>query len=147
VAHRLRPDDWVALPVLSRQTLAEVRSLDSTDIRSSAPARNPLASIAKFASEASPIQVTSRWLAPAAARARLPLAILPGGSGGLSWPDLPLLPQREPVAGRFGWPAAGTMTSGYGWRWGRMHRGIDIANSVGTPVGAGTMAVTAIWWR
>ncbi|WP_373528043.1 peptidoglycan DD-metalloendopeptidase family protein [Nostoc sp.] len=32
------------------------------------------------------------------------------------------------------WPAKGTLTSGYGWRWGRMHRGIDIANSTGTPV-------------
>ncbi|WP_427160317.1 peptidoglycan DD-metalloendopeptidase family protein [Aliinostoc sp. HNIBRCY26] len=32
------------------------------------------------------------------------------------------------------WPAKGVLTSGYGWRWGRMHRGIDIANAVGTPV-------------
>ncbi|MGH8001888.1 MAG: peptidoglycan DD-metalloendopeptidase family protein, partial [Brasilonema sp.] len=32
------------------------------------------------------------------------------------------------------WPAKGTLTSGYGWRWGRMHRGIDIANSTGTPI-------------
>ncbi|MGH1394226.1 MAG: peptidoglycan DD-metalloendopeptidase family protein [Trichormus sp.] len=32
------------------------------------------------------------------------------------------------------WPARGVLTSGYGWRWGRMHRGIDIANAVGTPV-------------
>ncbi|MFM7612862.1 MAG: hypothetical protein ACKO4R_01300, partial [Synechococcales cyanobacterium] len=23
------------------------------------------------------------------------------------------------------WPAKGVLTSGYGWRWGRMHRGID----------------------
>jgi hypothetical protein len=95
LVHRLRPDDWVALPVLSRQTLAQIRSLDSSDIRMSAPARNPLATIAKFASEASPLQVTSQLMAPAAARARLPLAILPGGSGGLSWPDLPLMPKRR----------------------------------------------------
>lgn len=32
------------------------------------------------------------------------------------------------------WPAKGTLTSGYGWRWGRMHKGIDIANSTGTPI-------------
>jgi len=32
------------------------------------------------------------------------------------------------------WPAKGVLTSGYGWRWGRMHRGIDIANSIGVPV-------------
>lgn len=31
-------------------------------------------------------------------------------------------------------PAAGELTSGYGPRWGRMHNGIDIANSVGTPI-------------
>lgn len=32
------------------------------------------------------------------------------------------------------WPAKGTLTSGFGWRWGRMHKGIDVANSTGTPV-------------
>lgn len=35
---------------------------------------------------------------------------------------------------KFIWPAQGTFTSGYGWRWGRMHRGIDVAAPVGTPV-------------
>jgi murein DD-endopeptidase MepM/ murein hydrolase activator NlpD len=32
------------------------------------------------------------------------------------------------------WPAKGVFTSGYGPRWGRMHRGIDVANATGTPV-------------
>ena len=32
------------------------------------------------------------------------------------------------------WPTKGVITSGYGWRWGRMHQGIDIANKVNTPV-------------
>ena len=32
------------------------------------------------------------------------------------------------------WPAKGVLTSGYGWRWGRMHKGIDIAGPVGTPI-------------
>ena len=31
-------------------------------------------------------------------------------------------------------PADGSKTSGYGPRWGTMHNGIDIANSVGTPI-------------
>lgn len=35
---------------------------------------------------------------------------------------------------RFVWPAQGVLTSGFGPRWGRMHRGIDIAAPVGTPV-------------
>jgi murein DD-endopeptidase MepM/ murein hydrolase activator NlpD len=34
------------------------------------------------------------------------------------------------------WPAKGTLTSGYGPRWGRMHRGIDIAAPTGTPIHA-----------
>ena len=32
------------------------------------------------------------------------------------------------------WPAKGKLTSGYGWRWGRAHRGIDIAAPIGTPI-------------
>lgn len=31
-------------------------------------------------------------------------------------------------------PAVGRFTSGYGPRWGRIHNGIDIANSIGTPI-------------
>jgi len=39
-----------------------------------------------------------------------------------------------PVAGNYIWPAKGVLTSGFGMRWGRMHKGIDVANSTGTPV-------------
>jgi murein DD-endopeptidase MepM/ murein hydrolase activator NlpD len=31
-------------------------------------------------------------------------------------------------------PAHGLLTSGYGWRWGRMHEGIDIGAPQGSPV-------------
>jgi len=37
---------------------------------------------------------------------------------------------------RFVWPSAGEISSPFGYRWGRVHTGIDIANDVGTPVGA-----------
>lgn len=40
-------------------------------------------------------------------------------------------------------PAEGTFTSGFGPRWGTMHNGIDIANSIGTPIKA-VMAGTVI---
>jgi murein DD-endopeptidase MepM/ murein hydrolase activator NlpD len=48
---------------------------------------------------------------------------------------------------RFIWPANGVFTSGYGWRWGRMHRGIDIAAPVGTPVvaSAAGVVISAGW--
>jgi len=68
------------------------------------------------------------------------LAVKPSVSGGASWPDQPQFgpPERfeTPQSGSFIWPAEGVFTSGYGWRWGRMHRGIDVANAVGTPIKA-----------
>ena len=46
------------------------------------------------------------------------------------------------------WPTKGVFTSGFGWRWGRMHQGIDIANKVGTPVFAAKDGiVTYAGWR
>jgi murein DD-endopeptidase MepM/ murein hydrolase activator NlpD len=32
------------------------------------------------------------------------------------------------------WPAQGMLSSGFGWRWGRAHKGIDIAAPIGTPI-------------
>lgn len=43
------------------------------------------------------------------------------------------LPEGVPAFGYI-WPAAGTLTSQYGWRWGRMHKGIDVAGPIGTPI-------------
>lgn len=34
------------------------------------------------------------------------------------------------------WPVGGSITSGFGPRWGRMHEGIDIAGASGTPIAA-----------
>lgn len=34
------------------------------------------------------------------------------------------------------WPVNGVVTSRFGWRWGRMHNGIDIAAPTGTPIRA-----------
>ncbi|MFN7897428.1 MAG: peptidoglycan DD-metalloendopeptidase family protein [Cyanobacteriota bacterium] len=73
-------------------------------------------------------------------RPHMLLALRPSGSGALSWPDLPNLPQlpQAPLpgsgAGDYIWPTQGVFSSGYGWRWGRMHKGIDLANSTGTPI-------------
>ncbi|MDF5723777.1 MAG: peptidoglycan DD-metalloendopeptidase family protein [Rhizonema sp. PD37] len=42
--------------------------------------------------------------------------------------------ETTPTFAGYMWPAKGVLTSGFGMRWGRMHKGIDVANSTGTPV-------------
>lgn len=44
----------------------------------------------------------------------------------------------------FVWPAAGTLTSHFGWRWGRAHEGIDVANGIGTPIVAAASGTVII---
>jgi murein DD-endopeptidase MepM/ murein hydrolase activator NlpD len=54
-------------------------------------------------------------------------------TGGL---PLPAGPLPTPSAAGFIWPVEGTFTSPFGYRWGRMHEGIDIAAAEGTPIRA-----------
>lgn len=89
----------------------------------------------------SPLIVGRRLRIPTASsapRVHSLLSLKPATSGGVSWPDTPDYDapseSRPPSSARWLWPARGVFTSGYGWRWGRMHKGIDIANSVGTPI-------------
>ena len=49
---------------------------------------------------------------------------------------LPAGPMPSPSAAGFIWPVEGTLTSGFGYRWGRMHEGIDISVPEGTPIRA-----------
>ena len=52
-----------------------------------------------------------------------------------------------PSASGFIWPVSGSVVSGFGMRWGRMHEGIDIAAGSGTPIvaSAGGTVITAGW--
>lgn len=66
------------------------------------------------------------------------LAARPGVAG-LSWPNQQLTGHQQELRfdTRWSWPTPPTsrfVISKYGWRWGRMHNGIDIADHVGTPV-------------
>jgi murein DD-endopeptidase MepM/ murein hydrolase activator NlpD len=45
-------------------------------------------------------------------------------------------PSGGPSAAGFIWPVSGPVTSGFGWRWGRMHEGIDISAACGTAIRA-----------
>jgi murein DD-endopeptidase MepM/ murein hydrolase activator NlpD len=66
----------------------------------------------------------------------------------LSNPDTYLPNGKQQSANGFIWPSKGVMTSGYGWRWGRMHKGIDIAGPIGTPiVAASDGVVTYAQWN
>jgi murein DD-endopeptidase MepM/ murein hydrolase activator NlpD len=58
--------------------------------------------------------------------APLPAGPIQGGSGGWIW------------------PVNGTVSSPFGWRWGRMHEGIDIAAPAGTPIRAAQGGTTIL---
>ncbi|WP_134683612.1 peptidoglycan DD-metalloendopeptidase family protein [Brevibacillus migulae] len=54
-----------------------------------------------------------------------------------------VIPSRG--TGRFSWPASGYISSGFGQRWGRMHKGIDIAGSGSVKAADNGRVVSAGW--
>ena len=48
----------------------------------------------------------------------------------------PFAPGPQAAPGTFIFPVNGTVTSGFGYRWGRMHEGVDIGAAEGTPIWA-----------
>ena len=65
------------------------------------------------------------------ASAAAPSAVSGGGSSAASGGG-----DTTASSSGFIWPVSGTLTSGFGPRWGRMHEGIDIAAPAGTPIRA-----------
>ena len=167
----LKKGTWVVLPDVNRRLIALSAHLSSSKIRTSAPLTAPPVavdvvkvsngdSVASIASRHGLTITDVRKLNPGVNLARLVigsnlrvakaapgsvLAIRPGVSGGASWPGLPALPGglTPGLNQSFLWPTKGVFTSGYGWRWGRMHKGIDIANNVGTPILAAKDGIVA----
>jgi murein DD-endopeptidase MepM/ murein hydrolase activator NlpD len=168
--HAFSRGDWVVLPSNKASTAKQLASLDTSELRRSAPHTEPPPlestgvvrfgdNLAKLAQryrlsiqdllrlnpgleaarlvEGSQIRVSRAGIS----RSRMVLGLKPTGSGGLSWPDLPGFNrpgEQRTTPSQLGsgwiWPARGVFSSGYGWRWGRMHKGIDVASNVGTPI-------------
>jgi murein DD-endopeptidase MepM/ murein hydrolase activator NlpD len=82
---------------------------------------------------------------------RLRIQIRTVASAPLAAPAIPVpvgTISRTPSALGFIWPVAGTLTSNYGPRWGRMHQGIDVAAPIGRPIAAAAAGtVTVAGWE
>jgi murein DD-endopeptidase MepM/ murein hydrolase activator NlpD len=80
-----------------------------------------------FASEAAALQAQSANLA---ARIHASQATVTYSAG-----------DSTPSASGLIWPVSGPVVSPFGWRWGRIHEGIDIAAGYGTPIAAAASGV------
>ena len=166
----LKAGNWLVLPEHSRSEVADSSRFVPASLRTTAPLSSPpipkdvveiesdqsLSSFIKDhgislqqLKDLNPGVQLSRMLVIGSkvrvAKARPLMGMRPLKSGGASWPDLPGFSGSDAfdASQSFIWPTKGVFTSGYGWRWGRMHKGIDIANNVGTPIFAAKDGVVA----
>ena len=160
--HWFRRGDWIKLPAGASERAIVIAGLDADTLTSSAPLTPPPPvsetasfksgdSLASFLKRHGLTSAELKRFNPGLDVARLSvgsevrvakasqklLAIRPSVSGGASWPERPTVPVQEPqktIGSTYIWPTKGVFTSGFGWRWGRMHKGIDIANNTGTAI-------------
>lgn len=113
----------------NRDTLTSARSLKASALEESRHTRE------EYLHEVESLAAESAALAAAIRDAQADSAMGSTGTG-------------TPSASGFIWPVNGIVVSGFGMRWGRMHEGIDITASTGTPIWAAA-AGTVIWsgWR
>ena len=89
--------------------------------------------------EESHLQAESRELAALARRAEEAAAAAAASRAASSAVAAPASASAAPVStSGWTWPTSGPVTSGFGYRWGRMHEGIDIGAPEGTPIYAAT---------
>jgi murein DD-endopeptidase MepM/ murein hydrolase activator NlpD len=93
--------------------------------------------------EESHLTAESRELAALARRAAVTQAV------SRSQPTTSMAAAAAPPSSATGWvwPASGPLTSGFGYRWGRMHEGIDIGAPYGAPIvaaAAGTVSFAGV---
>lgn len=128
----------------------------SESLRAQVRRLNLSASSAKSSEQASGLESATKStvvaVAPAGSQSYDPL--IGKTIGRMVSPELPPIGSGEVYlpssSGKFAgyiWPAKGLMTSPYGPRWGRMHRGIDVAAPTGTPIVAAApgIVITAGW--
>lgn len=133
---------------LLRQQYGNEAKANKAESRLNSP--DPFATDNKRKTEASEIRKRSAASKQSelATRSSLTSNLLPEDAIALTLPPLPPSEEYLPqVFEGYIWPAQGVLTSGYGYRWGRMHRGIDIAAPIGTPIlaaAAGTV-IDAGW--
>ncbi len=118
--------------VLARKTAEQVAAREALVARQNAlaAARDSRASVlASVRSNRHQAEEDVEAMAAESAKLAAQIQASSGGSGGGSTGD-------GSSSSGFIWPVSGVVTSGFGWRWGRMHEGIDIAAPLGTPIRA-----------
>lgn len=126
--------------VASRSALVAAESEKSTALASIRADR------AHFLQEAEGLEARSAALASQIRAAQAAAAAAAAASTPAS-ASVPAPAVQAPSASGFIWPLQGTLVSGFGLRWGRMHQGLDIAAGFGTPVqaAAGGTVIQSGW--
>ncbi len=133
--------DQIALARRSEREEDEARASSESDLASANVATSATADDDRVAVAPLGSQNYAPMMEPRSVSPELPG--LPSSGAYLPKPE-----QRQEAFDGYIWPAQGVFTSGYGWRWGRMHRGIDVAGPVGTPiVAAAPGTVTYSRWN